>query len=102
MPVFLEKGGDPERVRESQRRRFADVGLVDQVIEHDKRWRNRNPLSERTQFLHFCLCSSVQDGTAEEGIQCTEQTDRPNAQSKEQAYENSALNVTHLGKGRHI
>ena len=26
------RGGDPEKVRESQRRRFADVGLVDKVI----------------------------------------------------------------------
>ena len=26
-----EKGGNPEIVRESQRRRFADVSLVDQV-----------------------------------------------------------------------
>jgi hypothetical protein len=35
-----EKGGDPELVRESQRRRYADVGLVDKVIELDNEWRN--------------------------------------------------------------
>ncbi|GFR40484.1 hypothetical protein Agub_g1051 [Astrephomene gubernaculifera] len=34
-----EKGGDPEVVRESQRRRFADVTLVDKVIELDSEWR---------------------------------------------------------------
>ncbi|GAX82987.1 hypothetical protein CEUSTIGMA_g10414.t1 [Chlamydomonas eustigma] len=34
-----DKGGDPEIVRESQRRRFADVTLVDQVIEIDNEWR---------------------------------------------------------------
>jgi len=34
-----EKGGDPEIIRESQRRRFADVSLVDKVIELDKEWR---------------------------------------------------------------
>ncbi|GLC51005.1 hypothetical protein PLESTB_000455800 [Pleodorina starrii] len=34
-----EKGGDPELVRESQRRRFADVSLVDKVIELDSEWR---------------------------------------------------------------
>ena len=33
------KGGDPEKVRESQRRRFADVALVDKVIEEDEEWR---------------------------------------------------------------
>mmetsp|Transcript_16643 Transcript_16643/g.51832 ORF Transcript_16643/g.51832 Transcript_16643/m.51832 type:complete len:622 (-) Transcript_16643:45-1910(-) len=33
------KGGDPEKVRESQRRRFADVTLVDKVIAEDEVWR---------------------------------------------------------------
>ncbi|KAL0401425.1 UNVERIFIED_CONTAM: Serine--tRNA ligase [Sesamum latifolium] len=36
-----EKGGDPEKIRESQRRRFANVDLVDEVIELDKVWRQR-------------------------------------------------------------
>ncbi|CAD7696014.1 unnamed protein product, partial [Ostreobium quekettii] len=35
-----EKGGNPDLVRESQRRRFADVGVVDRVIELDRNWRN--------------------------------------------------------------
>lgn len=34
-----DKGGDPELVRESQRRRFADVSLVDKIIELDAEWR---------------------------------------------------------------
>mmetsp|Transcript_23649 Transcript_23649/g.75894 ORF Transcript_23649/g.75894 Transcript_23649/m.75894 type:complete len:629 (-) Transcript_23649:42-1928(-) len=33
------QGGEPEKVRESQRRRFADVGLVDAVIAEDEKWR---------------------------------------------------------------
>ena len=32
-------GGNPELVRESQRRRFASVELVDQIIEKDDKWR---------------------------------------------------------------
>ncbi|GER48604.1 serine--tRNA ligase [Striga asiatica] len=36
-----EKGGNPEKIRESQRRRFANVDLVDEVIELDKIWRQR-------------------------------------------------------------
>ncbi|KAL2491889.1 Serine--tRNA ligase [Abeliophyllum distichum] len=36
-----EKGGDPEKIRESQRRRFADVALIDEVIKLDKEWRQR-------------------------------------------------------------
>ena len=35
----VEKGGDPERIRESQRRRFADPAAVDRVIDLDGRWR---------------------------------------------------------------
>lgn len=34
-----DQGGDPEIIRESQRRRFADVGLVDRVLELDLEWR---------------------------------------------------------------
>nr|6BLJ_A Chain A, Serine-tRNA ligase [Naegleria fowleri]6BLJ_B Chain B, Serine-tRNA ligase [Naegleria fowleri]6BLJ_C Chain C, Serine-tRNA ligase [Naegleria fowleri] len=38
--LFREyKGGNPEIIRESQRRRFADVTLVDKVIELDEVWR---------------------------------------------------------------
>ncbi len=37
---LAEKGGDPELVRESQRRRFADVGLVDKVVDLDGQWRD--------------------------------------------------------------
>ncbi|XP_008809578.2 serine--tRNA ligase-like [Phoenix dactylifera] len=36
-----EKGFDPERVRESQRRRFASVEIVDEIIHLDKEWRQR-------------------------------------------------------------
>ena len=34
-----DQGGNPELVRESQRRRYADVGLVDKVIAYDEEWR---------------------------------------------------------------
>ncbi|KGN49564.1 serine--tRNA ligase [Cucumis sativus] len=36
-----EKGNNPEIIRESQRRRFANVELVDEVIKLDKEWRQR-------------------------------------------------------------
>ncbi|XP_042379070.1 serine--tRNA ligase-like [Zingiber officinale] len=36
-----EKGFDPEIIRESQRRRFASVEVVDEVINLDKEWRQR-------------------------------------------------------------
>ncbi|KAL9670135.1 hypothetical protein QQ045_007686 [Rhodiola kirilowii] len=34
-----DKGGNPEAIRESQRRRYADVTLVDEVIKLDDEWR---------------------------------------------------------------
>ncbi|XP_022856220.1 serine--tRNA ligase-like [Olea europaea var. sylvestris] len=36
-----EKGGNPEKVRESERRRFSDPNLIDEVIKLDKEWRQR-------------------------------------------------------------
>eukprot|EP00976_Prorocentrum_cordatum_P034870 708794-Prorocentrum_minimum.AAC.3 len=36
----VEKGGNPDIVRESQRRRYAPVEAVDKVIELDTAWRN--------------------------------------------------------------
>lgn len=34
-----EKGGDPEKVRENQKKRFADPSLVDSVVKSDALWR---------------------------------------------------------------
>ncbi|KAF8388044.1 hypothetical protein HHK36_026710 [Tetracentron sinense] len=36
-----DKGNNPELIRESQRRRFANVELVDEIIHLDKEWRQR-------------------------------------------------------------
>ena len=51
MPIDInllrtDKGGDPEAVRKSQRERFKDETLVDQVIELDEKWRKSNYLME--------------------------------------------------------
>lgn len=35
----VTSGGDPEIIRESQRRRFTSVELVDEIIENDEKWR---------------------------------------------------------------
>jgi len=34
-----EKGGDPEKVRENQRKRFKDEKTVDKIIDFDNQWR---------------------------------------------------------------
>ena len=51
MPIDInilraDKGGDPEKVRQSQRDRFADETLVDQVLELDEQWRKCNYKTE--------------------------------------------------------
>ena len=35
----VSSGGNPEVIKESQRRRFASVELVDEIIENDEKWR---------------------------------------------------------------
>lgn len=37
--LFRKEGGNPEAIRESQRRRFASVELVDEIIAKDDKWR---------------------------------------------------------------
>ena len=34
-----EKGGNPDVIRESQKKRYKDVTLVDKVVEIDNKWR---------------------------------------------------------------
>lgn len=34
-----DKGGDPEKMRENQRKRFKDVSMVDLIVSKDNSWR---------------------------------------------------------------
>ena len=36
-----DQGGDPDKIRETQKKRFKDVSHVEKVIETDTRWRKR-------------------------------------------------------------
>ena len=36
-------GGDPEKVKASERARFRDDSIVDQIIEIDNKWRKSMP-----------------------------------------------------------
>ena len=40
-----DKGGDPDKIRENQRKRFKDVSYVDNVVEADTKWRKRELVS---------------------------------------------------------
>jgi seryl-tRNA synthetase len=34
-----EKGGNPDKIRENQKKRYCDVSMVDKIIEADEKWR---------------------------------------------------------------
>ena len=36
-----DQGGDPEKIKELQRKRFKDISLVDKVVDADTKWRKR-------------------------------------------------------------
>lgn len=33
-----DKGGNPDKIKENQAKRFKDVTLVDKVVENDTQW----------------------------------------------------------------
>ena len=39
-----DQGGDPDKIRELQKKRFKDVSHVDKVLEADTKWRKRELL----------------------------------------------------------
>ncbi|VDK67910.1 unnamed protein product [Litomosoides sigmodontis] len=50
-----EKGGDPELIRDSQRKRYKDVKLVDDVIDYDQRWRkDRFSADNFNRLINLC------------------------------------------------
>lgn len=51
-----DKGFDPEKIRENQKKRFKDVQLVDTVIEKDKYWRQLRHLADNFNKLKN-ICS---------------------------------------------
>ena len=44
-------GGDPEKVKASERARFRDDSIVDQIIEIDNKWRK--------SMLHCAISNKV-------------------------------------------
>lgn len=89
----VEKGGNPELIRESQRRRFANVELVDEVIAIDKQWRQRKNLylflsTKSLVWIYLCFlnlgfgfffflgCSSIRSGESSQGLQQDQQASR--------------------------
>lgn len=50
-----DKDGDPDKVRENQRKRFKDVALVDTVVEQDSLWRRlRHDADNLNKLKNVC------------------------------------------------
>ena len=48
-----EKGGNPEKVRENQKKRFKDVSMVDKVLQSDEKWRKGAKNDIFAYFIYF-------------------------------------------------
>lgn len=50
-----DKGGNPDRIRENQKKRFKDVSLVDKVVEADAKWRQlRHKADNLNKLKNVC------------------------------------------------
>lgn len=51
----VDKGGDPQKIRENQTKRFKDVALVDKVVDADTKWRKlRHQLDNWNKLKNLC------------------------------------------------
>jgi seryl-tRNA synthetase len=69
-----DKGGDPEAVRESERRRFRDGKLVDQVLELDAQWVSKKfELDEKRKEVNKVQAQVTERKKASKGTdECTD------------------------------
>lgn len=50
-----DKGGNPDKIREIQKKRYKDVGLVDKVVELDTTWRqHRHKADQWNKLKNLC------------------------------------------------
>ena len=67
-----DKGGDPEKIKEYQAKRFKDVTLVDKVVEADTEWRKRKSLlfSQCNCYGRWSMPIAIANAMAIEWRQC--------------------------------
>ena len=51
-----EKGGNPDKIRENQKKRYCDVSMVDKIVEADEKWR-------KGELFYFDLIIPIFDFT---------------------------------------
>lgn len=57
----VDKGGDPEKIRELQRKRYKKPELVDQILEVDEKWRKLRFLGDQWNKLKNLASKTVGD-----------------------------------------
>ena len=57
-----EKGGDPDKIRKNQERRFADPAMVDKVVKSDEEWRKGRKATCVLTARPFCAKYYVVNG----------------------------------------
>ena len=72
-----DQGGDPDKLRELQKKRFKDVTHVDKVVETDTRWRKREPLKwiRLSSIPVTCSVELIVIGITDQS-ECTAQADK--------------------------
>lgn len=75
-----DKGGDPNKVRTNQEKRFKDLNLVETVITQGNCRLSQFSTAQSSSFS--CLCrhrvanSSLQGGSLQQAQECMQQRDR--------------------------
>ncbi|XP_010550968.1 PREDICTED: serine--tRNA ligase, cytoplasmic [Tarenaya hassleriana] len=87
-----EKGNNPEIIRESQRRRFASVEIVDEIMKLDKEWRQRqfeveNFRKEFNKLNKQVAKLKISGGDATELIQQTEKNKQDSVEKEAEVRE---------------
>ena len=75
-----DKGGDPEKMRENQRKRFKDEKLVDFIVEKDNQWRQCKYIvlwchCKISSYFYSTVGSEVPTGQLEQTEECVQQGD---------------------------
>ncbi len=64
-----EKGGNPDKIKENQKRRFASVEMVDKIVQADELWRKGKFEAEEKNaknFVTFHSSSPTRCGSVEQ------------------------------------
>ncbi|XP_073525574.1 LOW QUALITY PROTEIN: uncharacterized protein [Phyllobates terribilis] len=91
-----DKGGNPEIIRESQRRRFASVEVVDEIIYLDQEWRKRqyeldNLRKDINKINKEITKLKISGGDASEMIQSKEDNKKSTSEKEAEAQEAKSL-----------